>query len=590
MKTRNFWRALKRWFAPVFIGEFGLGRETLELVVNAAQDGLVIQDEFGVIEWCNPSFCRMTGWTRQEIIGRKPQSFLMHPDDRPSAAEVEAFRYTSDFEYLESYQVLRNIRKNGEVFWTQLNFGSIETHAGVCKYVVVARDISREVAQQEALENARKHLETAASTDKLTGLANRFWFETELTKSLTTSDTGVLNLDLDGFKEVNDSHGHAAGDAVLVYVAKALRALGGPNDLVARIGGDEFVILSPSQTQEGMTALGERILNAAADWQLDWHGSPLTVGISLGVAVEYRDGCTADELLRRSDFALYAAKDAGKGRLFSYDLEMHMVHLSARLTLNELRDGIADKAFEVMLQPICNASDGSLAGFECLLRWQHPSGETLGPPDFLGLARQHGLMFELDFISVRLAVKAQADLVAAKLEGLTCALNASPEVLSRPDYADHLIWECDRQDVDPGRICIEIHESVSSKPYSIGAVETIDRLTRAGFCVALDDFGIGNTRLTHLASMQVQSVKLDRSLVKGLPSDVPSRSILRALSGISADLGLKMVAEGVETEAQLEMVRGMGCQLVQGFLLGKPMTVEQAIEYAKSGQHAKKMA
>lgn len=588
--TRDLWRVLKGRFGRVFVGQFSLGREALELVVNTAQDGLIIQDEFGTIEWCNPSYCRMTGWTNEEIIGKKPQSFLMHPDQRPSDAEIEAFRYTADFEYLDNYQVVQNVKKNGDTFWTQLNFGSMKTQAGVRKYVVVARDVSKEVAQHDALESARKRLELAASTDKLTGLANRFWFESELTKSLETTDTGVLNLDLDGFKEVNDSHGHAAGDAVLVYVAKALSALVGKDDLVARIGGDEFVILSPSQTHAGMTELGERILSAATDWNLDWHGSPLTVGISLGTAVEYRGCCSADELLRRSDFALYAAKDAGKGRLYSYDLEMHMVHLSARQTLSELRDGIADKAFEVMLQPICNATDRSLAGFECLLRWQHPSGETLGPPDFLGLARQHGLMSELDFISLRLAIKAQAALFAAKLGELTCTLNASPEVLSRSDYADHLIWECDRHEVDPGHICVEIHESTAINTFSKSAVGTIDRLTRAGFSVALDNFGVGNTRLTQLASLQVQSVKLDRSLVKGLPTDVPSRSILRALSGISADLGLKMVAEGVETEAQLEVVRGMGCQLVQGFLLGKPMRIEQAISYAKAGKHGRKTA
>ncbi|GAB5512184.1 MAG: hypothetical protein Rhims3KO_35850 [Hyphomicrobiales bacterium] len=553
--------------------------------MNTAQDGLIVQDEFGRIEWCNPSYCRMTGWSRAEIIGRKPQSFLVPPEDRLSDEEIEAFRFPPDFKYLERYEVIRNIRKNGEIFWNQLNFGAVEKRDGRLKYVIVARDVSHQVEQREALEDARLRLEAIANTDPLTGLANRFRFETALEESLQTHDTGVVNIDLDGFKEVNDGHGHAAGDAVLSYVAAALQGIVGPEDLVARIGGDEFVVLSPDQDREGVDALGQRILADAKDWSLDWHGTPLRVGVSLGAAVETRGTCSADELLRRSDFALYAAKNAGKGRLSFYDLSMHRLHLSARKTLADLRQGIADGAFETLLQPVYCTSDHHVVGFENLLRWRHPSGEIMEPDAFLDLAIQHGLMAELDYLSMRLAIKAKASLAEAGLPHLFCSFNASPEVLSRANYVDVLIWECDAQDVDPAQIIVEVHESTIIGDAQSGTAKNLDRLAEAGFRVALDDFGAGNTGLAKLANLKVQLVKLDRSLMAGLPEDRAGRSVFRALCGLCHDLDLSIVAEGIETAPQLDLATEHGCTMVQGFLLDKPMTLDNAVARARHLQN-----
>lgn len=577
--------SLRAWLTRGFQADHGLWPEALELVVNTAQDGLVVQDEAGTIEWCNPSYCRMTGWQRNEIIGRNPQSFLLPPEDRPTDEEIAAFHFPENFKYLDQYEVVKNIRKNGDVFWNQLNFGIVEKRDGRRKYVIVARDVTREVEQRKALEDARLRLETAANSDPLTGLANRFRFERALSTSLEKFDTGVLNIDLDGFKEINDAHGHAAGDAVLVHVASALQELAGQENLVARIGGDEFVVLSPLQSQKGLDELGQRVLAAAADWTLDWHGSPLRVGVSLGAAVETKASCSADELLRRSDFALYAAKNAGKGRLSFYDLSMHLVHLNARKTLVQLREGIADGAFEILLQPICRTSDHQILGFESLLRWRHPSGEVLTPDAFLGLARQHGLMAELDYLSMRLAIRAKARLAEANLTHLFCSFNASPEVLGRSNYTDLLLWECDAQDVDPADIIVEIHESTIINDPESGTAKTIDRLAKSGFQVALDDFGAGNTGLAKLVSLDIQLVKLDRSLMARLPEDLASRSVFRALCGLCRDLNLSLIAEGIETELQRELAAELECPMVQGYLLGKPMDIENAVALAQHSQN-----
>ncbi len=552
----------------------------LEMIVNSAQDGLVLQDEFGHIQWCNPSYCKMTGWTLDEMVGRKPQSFLLPPDAAMSEQEIADFRYPDDFKYLERFEVLQNVRKTGELFWNQLSFGRVEQFNGRRYYVIISRDVTPEIEQKEALEKAQHRLETIAHTDPLTGLANRLRFETALSHSIAKCDTGVLHVDLDGFKEVNDVHGHAAGDATLVHVARSLQKVARSSDIVARIGGDEFTILSRDQDQDGMEILGQRILIASQSWTLDWQGTPLQVRASLGAAAEAKGSCSADELLRRSDLALYAAKNAGKGRFWYYDSGMHKVMLPARKTLADLRQGIIDAAFEMHLQPICCSQTRRIIGFEALLRWRHATGDILRPDQFLTLARQHGLMIDLDCLAMRLAVRAKAALTAAGLPDLFCTFNVCPEALTSPQYVDLLTWECEAQGVDPKDLVVEVHESTVIDGPDSAAEKAVDRLSQAGFGVALDDFGAGSTGLAKLATMNIDTIKLDRSLIADLPDAAAAGSILRALCGLCADLGLSLILEGVETDAQLALARGCGCTTAQGYLLGKPMQIDAAIACA----------
>jgi diguanylate cyclase (GGDEF)-like protein/PAS domain S-box-containing protein len=556
--------------------------EALEMIVNTAQDGLVLQDEFGHIKWCNPSYCKMTGWSLEEMVGRKPQSFLMPPESKLSDEYIAAFRYSDDFKYLDEFEVVRNVKKNGELFWNQLSFGMIEQQNGRRYYVIISRDISSEIEQKEALEQAQQRLETIANTDSLTGLANRLRFETELSQSLRRCDTGVLNIDLDGFKEINDVHGHAAGDATLVHVAQSLKSLALPTDLVARIGGDEFTILSRNQDQSGMEALGQRILTASKSWKLDWHGTPLHVGASLGAVAEAKGSCSANELLRRSDIALYTAKNAGKGRLSFYDFRMHKSMLAARKTLAELRQSIVDGAFEMHLQPICRSHDRQVIGFENLLRWRPASGEIIGPDGFLNLARQHGLMVELDCLAMQLAVRSKATLAKAGLGNLFCSFNVGPEALNSPTYVDRLISECQSYCVSPQQMTIEIHETTVIGGPDSRAAQTVERLSNVGFRVALDDFGAGSTGLAKLASMNIHSVKLDRSLVAGLPDDLTAGSVMRALCSLCTDMNLFLIVEGVETVAQLDLAKEFGCTMAQGYLFSKPIPIEDAITFANS--------
>jgi len=379
----------------------------------------------------------------------------------------------------------------------------------------------------------------------------------------------VLFLDLDRFKVVNDSLGHAAGDAVLVAVARRLESVLRAGDTAARFGGDEFVILCDNTTPEQAGAVADRIASALA--------SPITVGstdlvisASVGVAVADHGTHTASELLRDADAAMYSAKDLGRARFEVFDRALG-VRAVARLQLEqELREGIGAGQLRLHYQPEVRLADRVVVGVEALVRWEHPTLGLLAPDRFLPLAEQTQLIRPLgDWVTAQ-AIREAASWTGPKPP--TMWVNLSPHQLGDKDLTARIADQLSAAGLAPGRIGFELVESALLDETD-GSHDTIHALHELGVGLALDDFGTGFSSLTYLARFPIDTVKIDRSFVSELDNEENSResyAIVSAVVGLAQALELSVVGEGIETETQAQALRGLGCRIGQGFLLGRP--------------------
>lgn len=406
----------------------------------------------------------------------------------------------------------------------------------------------------------------SATTDSLTGLANRALFRDELTRTLSSGQSaGVLYCDLDGFKAVNDTCGHASGDAVLVMAARRLVDALRPGDLVARLGGDEFAVLLRDlpavQALEVARAAADRVCRAlSAPYQLA--GRRMSLSASVGIALP--DGVDAEQLLQAGDAAMYAAKSSGGNRSHSYSPALIRERSDRASLADELRGGLTADQFAVYYQPIVASLDASVLGVEALVRWQHPQRGLLAPAAFLGVAAEAGLLDDIGVFVLRTAL---ADVSAAARRAgrtLSLAVNANASQLVSGSLHAVLQQLLPLEDV---RLTIEVTED---ELVDGAALDALRELRALGVRIALDDFGTGWSSLSLLRRLPVDTLKLDRSFVADLPDDTRAAALARAVIEMSRALGLGTVAEGVETAAQSASLRLMGCSMLQGYHFGRP--------------------
>jgi diguanylate cyclase (GGDEF)-like protein len=440
-------------------------------------------------------------------------------------------------------------------------------HRFVGSYGVV-RDITERKRAEETITFQALH-------DQLTGLPNRRLFKDHLELALVQAErrgqlVGVMFIDLDRFKLVNDTYGHLQGDELLRSFAHRLRGCVRAGDTVARQGGDEFTVLLPDLTKaDDAQPIAQKILA-----ELD---KPFLIGdrefratASVGIATYPRDGLTAEQLLRNADTAMYEVKSNGRngGRMFS--LEMNAGH-TRRLTLeNDLRQAIARGQFEAHFQPQISLDQGRIVGVELLIRWRHPSLGLLMPGQFVGLAEEAGLICSLSDWVLQCACAQLAAWHALGHGHLRMSVNLSPLELARNDIVERVTAPLATHRLPPGALEIEITENILLDD-APSVVEKLERLRGHGVRLAIDDFGTRYSSLAYLRRLPVHSLKVDRSFVHDLGPGGDS-PIIRAIVAIARGFGLHLVAEGVETVEQLHALRALGCDEVQGFLLGRPMT------------------
>jgi diguanylate cyclase (GGDEF)-like protein len=382
----------------------------------------------------------------------------------------------------------------------------------------------------------------------------------------------MLFIDLDGFKAVNDTHGHEIGDELLRQVAQRVSGLLRPQDFVARIGGDEFVVVLPGCGPQAATAIAQRILQAFhAPFPLA-DRTRARVTASIGVA-NVAPGVSPSEALRQSDAAMYHAKRAGRDQVAEYDREAHAAVSSRQLAVEELGRAIEAGEITPYYQPLWDvARNGEpvLHGYEALARWRRPDGEVIPPGQFIALAEEAGLIGLLGRSILRQAVR---HLRGWRNRRLSVAVNVSVRQLTADGFADSVLADLIELGIEPGRLCLEITETqvMEAPELSLAALK---QLNEAGVAIAIDDFGIGYSSLAYVRDLPAAELKIDQRFVAGIPDNRKDRAVVRAVIELAHSLGMRTVAEGVETPEQLALLREIGSDLVQGFLLGRPQPPE----------------
>ncbi len=560
--------------------------EHYRMVAEHASDGLLIQSLAGVVLWASPSYCRIMGRPRNEIIGRNPLEFAFPPDRTPPREVIEAFRYDPKDPQFRGLQLHRNRRGDGTEFWNQVNVSIRKAPSGQDLAILVCRDVTDQVEDQARLQDLSQQLEYAATHDMLTGAANRsevmrFCQEQLDRRGADPGRVGMLHLDLDRFKEINDTHGHSAGDRTLEHVADSIRKTLRGTDMVARLGGDEFIVVCP-----GVEALGDlraiaRSLCDAIGKPFTWQDLTLTCACSVGAALSEAGDRSTEDLMLRSDYALYEAKRTGRARIAGYDARLARRHQRENQLHHELRSAIEDGRLLRYFQPTIDHRRGTVFGFETLVRWRTSDGAAVEPGEFLPLARDLGLMSRLDMQSMAAALAMKERLDWAGHADLAISFNASSALLLHPDFMRDLVNGVEARNIAPAQVFIEVLEDtilgVRGEPSAEAAV--IQQLRDAGFQVLLDDFGVGYAGLAHLSDIAVTGVKVDRSLIGLVGEDCASARIVAAIVDLCRDLDLEVVAEGVEDRAAADRLVEMGCTIQQGYWISRPMPEESVLDW-----------
>lgn len=560
------------------------------LATEDARDGLAIHDLDFTVLWANPAYLEMMGRTAEEVIGHSLFDYAFPPGEQPSRSETRALlRNMQADETMDRLRLLRNRRADGTLFWNQVHIGFRTTQGGETRVILVCRDITESVEQAEDLHRLRNRLAHEASHDALTGLANR----TELRRftdaalqaaAVNGERIAILRLDLDRFKEINDTHGHSAGDEALVHVAQRLRAALRRNDMVARVGGDEFVVVCPGVPDlPALERLG-RSLSTALSKPFRHHGFDLFSRASIGCALSTPGQVGHQDLLLQSDFALYEAKRTGRGRVVVYDEALHRRHSRQQSRGADLREAVGAEALDHVFQPVVELAGGRVSGFETLVRWHHETEGLISPADFLPLAEDLGLLASIDLDSMEAALQMKRRLSTVGLGQAVLSFNASSDLLRHPSFVNRLVYGTESAGTERSQIAIEVLETTVFTDHGEhdSPARVIRDLRDAGFNVYLDDFGMGYAGLAHLAELAITGIKLDRALVRQLLTNTTSAKITGTIIDLCRELGLRVIAEGVEDAATARRLHQMGCPHVQGFWLSPPLPATEAIAWARA--------
>ncbi len=534
----------------------------LSRVVEQTANAVMITDVEGRIEYVNPKFCEITGYLPDEVTGRNPR--FLKSGEQP--AEV----YTEMWDALRTGRPwmgeFHNRRKDGAFFWCLQSVSSIHNERGeITHFVSVMEDIG-----------SRKHAESTirrlAYYDTLTGLPNRRLFMDRFGLAVAAAQRqgaslALLYLDLDRLKNVNDSLGHAVGDALIRAVGERVSNVVRKEDTVARLEGDEFAVLvSGVQDMQGAAHIVEHIAQALRK-PFNARDHELFATCSIGVALYPQDGTDLDQLNRNADIALHQAKAQGDSyRFFTSDMN---ARVDAYLSLeNQLRRAVELAEFDLDLQPQVSLATGRITGAEALLRWRHPVRGVVPTAHFIHLAEETGLIVPIGRWMMREACRVAA---GSPDKAWRVSVNVSARQFGESEVLVRMVHEALADSgLAPGRLELELTESaLMERPHE--AIDTMNRLAAMGLTLAIDDFGTGYSSLAYLKQMPVGVLKIDGSFVRGVGTAGEDRAIVKAVIALSRELGLKTIAEGVETHAQLAALRELGCDEVQGFLFSRPV-------------------
>jgi diguanylate cyclase (GGDEF)-like protein/PAS domain S-box-containing protein len=535
-----------------------------QLVFENSPIATVVGARDGTFTEYNDAFLALVGYSRDELRDMSDQE-LTHPEDRDVDRALYEDLVAGRLTRFESEK--RFVHADGHAVWVRSYVGAVFDFAGEGLDTIVAQMIDTTVRKR-----AENRLAHQASHDPLTDLPNRAVLEAELTAAIAERrPTGVLYVDLDRFTMINDSLGHEAGDDLLVAVSERLAESLPPEVVLGRVGGDEFVVLAPDETDPEALLNLARLMTLALQEPIFVRGHEHTVGLSVGITTSGAWHEHADEVLREANQALLYAKKRGRARVEIYNPRLDRSATVADLKLERsLRTAIADRdGFIPYFQPVMSLTDDEgFVGYEALVRWMHPTRGLLEPAQFLPLAEETGLIVPLGWMMLDLGCDAVRELRKHDLSGWV-AVNVSGSQLGRGQLPAMVARALADADVDPSDLHIEITETALVDA-STEAIAEVQAVADMGVQVALDDFGTGYSSLSLLRNLPVGAVKIDRSFVAPLTHDRNAIAIVRSVISLCRELGITTTAEGVETKEQLAALRALGCKQAQGFLIGNP--------------------
>ncbi|GFE63803.1 sensor domain-containing protein [Litoreibacter roseus] len=571
--------------------------EGLALASASADDGAVME-----LRWCNKAFSRITGYDAAEALGQRGTILI--------GADLEQGVHLYIIEKLMKWENFSteatNNRKNGETYWQRMSWTHLSDpatgdHWWLCSIIDLGNRGSGRAKESRPLvdpvdidsyaktldkvqrlekENARLHdlaksVAKDANEDALTGLSNRRHFEVEVKTWIQglkqhQKEFAVLYIDLDRFKFVNDTLGHDVGDRLLVSVAHMLRELTDEGDLVARLGGDEFAILRPlgNSALEISSLADEIVSRMQAPFMCE--GKSTGCGTSIGVAIAKSNMQDPERVVADADEALYHAKEHGKGRWSFFTEEMHAKSIATKQLASDLLLACERQEFIPYFQPLVDARTGKIASAETLVRWAHPTRGILAPGAFLDTAQNMGILKRVDEIMFACLKDALSCFDKAGVDLPRLAVNVSAARLADPTF----VHDIRSSGIAPERLTIEILESVYLDRIGEVVRWTIDELDELGVTIALDDFGTGHASVRGLLEIRPSILKIDRQFIQPVVEDASTRPLVASIIGIGKSLGMHIVAEGVETKEHARIVSEMGCDYLQGFHFGKPMSLE----------------
>ncbi len=539
-------------------------------VFNNTQEGVVVTDAVGTILNVNPAVCAITGYDEAELRGGNMRMLQSGRHDAGFYEELWHTVATAGFWQGEIW----NRRKGGEIYPELLTISTVRNEAGeIVNYVGTFSDITGIKRSQDELHKLAHH-------DPLTGLPNRLLLLSRLDHAIERSRRhgeigAVLFLDLDRFKNVNDSLGHPAGDELLVHVAQRLRARLRDSDTLARLGGDEFVVvLEGIDSPEHAASVAQTLIERLAESFELAGGHVVYIGTSIGISLFPADASVASKLIQHADAALYEAKEHGKGTYRFYRSALTEA-ANARLAMEaKLRRGLEREEMVVYYQPLVAIGDRRLIGAEALLRWQDPDAGLVPPDRFIPLAEETGLIVPLGDWVLRAACRQLKAWRDAGIAIDVIAVNLSPRQFLLPDIAERVGAVLLETGLPPSCLEVEITEgALMERPET--TLEKLTALKALGIRLAIDDFGTGYSSLAYLKQFPIDKLKVDKSFVTDIPNDPADIAITTAIIGLAKHLDLEVLAEGVETPEQFAFLDQKGCDTVQGFLFSRPLPAEE---------------
>jgi len=545
--------------------------QRFRVAFNQAAVGLAHVGMDGRWLMANQKLCEIVGYTQEEMLALNYQT-LTHPEDLP--VDLEIGRRMFAHEVQEKAREKRYRHKNGYYIWVNLTSSLVRDENGEPRYYsTVVEDISR----RKQMEGELLHM---ANHDVLTSLPNRSLLVDRITQAITYANrageqVAVLLIDLDRFKNINDSLGHDVGDKMITAIARKLLSQVRDVDTVARLGGDEFVILVTNVTREDAVAtLAQQVLEALAQ-PLVIQGHELYPAGSIGVSLYPKDGADSQTLLKNADTAMYRAKDAGRNNFQFYAHAMNARALDRLKLEGALRNALLRNEFVLHYQPQMDIASGAIVGVEALLRWQPPNAEMIHPADFIPIAEETGLIVGIGEWVLRTACAQHRAWARSGLyPPLRMAVNLSARQFKQQDIAKMVSRALEESGCEPHCLELEITESiVMDNPETAAA--TLQKLADMGVHLSIDDFGTGYSSLAYLKRFPIHALKIDRSFVRDITTDADDAAIAKAVIALAHSMKLRVIAEGVETGEQLDFLREQRCDQMQGYHLSRPVPARQ---------------